>query len=86
LFQKEIKMKKLINKKLKIYRTFLAWGLIVLPVIAYWHIELATQFIDNIYFTNGFIEINPIKVYHFHMWGVFIINWATAFYLLITNE
>jgi lipoprotein signal peptidase len=81
---KEIKKK--INKASRVYTILLAILLIVAPIIAYWHIEITTQFTPNLILTNGFGEFQPIKVYHFHMWLVFIVNLGAAFYLLIKNE
>jgi hypothetical protein len=60
--------------------------LAVSPVVFVWHMELVvkTDEIKDGSLSNGFIEPNPLLVYHFLMYVMFLVCWLSA-YLLIRD-
>ncbi len=57
---------------------------VIVPIIAYWHIELTMEFKRNIVLTNGYLLSEPMKIYHNHMWLVFITSFASAVFIIYT--
>ena len=54
----------------------------MLLLVFIWHIEISTEFIDDVYFTNGFKDAEPIKIYHFQMYCLIIFTFLNAMYIL----
>ena len=37
---------------------------VIFPIIFIWMVEISMGFIPDVYLTNGFRDVNPIKQYH----------------------
>ncbi|RPJ56090.1 MAG: hypothetical protein EHM12_10905 [Dehalococcoidia bacterium] len=60
--------------------------LVAVPIFFVWHTELYGVGCSAGYFTNGFGDFDPTKVYHSLMYGLFAINGVAACCLIGTNN
>ncbi len=60
----------------------LALFLLAAPIIFIWHIEIGWRPKPGVIFTNGWIFVEVLKVYHIQLYSLVVVNTIAAGYIL----
>lgn len=64
------------------YLIFFCIMLVAMPLVFIWHIELNWEINPTRIYTNGWIDVTTIKLYHLHLYSLIIINFLASGYIL----
>ncbi len=70
----------------KSFKIALAMLLIAAPLSFIWHLEISMEFIRGVTLTNGWMDADPVQVYHAKMYAMLIVNAVTSFWILFNME
>lgn len=56
--------------------------LVAMPIIFLWHIEIGWEIKENVFFENGWFEVEVLKIYHIQLYSLIILNGFASGYIL----
>ncbi|MEK6935978.1 MAG: hypothetical protein AABW67_04255 [Nanoarchaeota archaeon] len=74
--------KKELRKSYKLIIIFLLIINVISPIIFMWLVEISMEFKEGILLTNGFINSNPIQIYHISAYLMVLSSIFTTFYAI----
>ena len=80
------KLKQDLLRSYKLIIIFLLLFNVMMPIFFIWIVEISMKFIPGAYLTNGFVNVESIKIYHIIAWVMVFVSIMTSLFGLYYLE